>query len=86
MPEVSHPEPVPKFVCEVEAAALLNCVAANDFHEHKCLALMKKLRKCIQRERVVKFELEGAEEAAPVAPATVESSQPAETKAAPQDR
>jgi hypothetical protein len=48
---------VSKFVCEVEATALLNCIAAEDYVEHKCVSLMKKLRKCVQKERLVKFEL-----------------------------
>jgi hypothetical protein len=49
-PLMSTKEPpvVPKFTCETEAAALLNCVAGTEYVEHKCVALMKRLRKCIQ--------------------------------------
>jgi hypothetical protein len=81
MPE-SDPNLKPKFVCEVEAAALLNCVAASDYHEAKCVALMKKLRKCIQRERVVKFQLEGIEPPASTSATTqTEATQPPEPSA-----
>jgi hypothetical protein len=48
---------VASFVCAKEAADLLNCIAANEYVERKCLDRMKKLRKCTQRERVVSFNL-----------------------------
>lgn len=51
-----------RFVCDVEADALLNCVAAGDFDKAECVALMLKLRECIKRERVVRFELESGVE------------------------
>lgn len=48
---------IPRFVCAKEASDLLNCIAANEYVEHKCLDRMKKLRKCTQKERVVSFNL-----------------------------
>eukprot|EP01025_Chloroclados_australasicus_P018482 TRINITY_DN19721_c0_g1_i1.p2 TRINITY_DN19721_c0_g1~~TRINITY_DN19721_c0_g1_i1.p2 ORF type:complete len:130 (-),score=4.58 TRINITY_DN19721_c0_g1_i1:591-953(-) len=45
------------FVCEREASQLLNCLAASEYVEQKCISYMKKLRKCIVKERVVKFDL-----------------------------
>lgn len=47
----------PKFACEEEAALLLNCISADEYVEHKCVQYMKRLRKCVQRERIVNFEL-----------------------------
>lgn len=47
----------PKFACEGEAALLLNCISADEYIEHKCVQYMKRLRKCVQRERIVNFEL-----------------------------
>lgn len=52
-----EPTTVPRFVCAKEASALLNCIAANEYAEHKCLERMKQLRKCTQKERVVSFNL-----------------------------
>lgn len=47
----------PKFACEVEAAKLLNCIASSQYVEQKCVAYLKALRKCVQREGVVGFNL-----------------------------
>lgn len=47
----------PKFACEEEAALLLNCISADEYVEYKCVQYMKRLRKCVQRERIVNFEL-----------------------------
>jgi hypothetical protein len=56
-------EAQPKFACEEEAALLLNCIAAADYVEHKCVQYMKKLRKCVQKERIVNFDISPCEPA-----------------------
>jgi hypothetical protein len=46
-------EPVSKkqsnFVCALEAAELLNCVAAKDYQTERCVQLISKLRKCVEK-------------------------------------
>lgn len=37
------------FVCGEEAEALLNCIAAKNYNELKCIPLVKKLRACIEK-------------------------------------
>ena len=56
MPQQSE-EVVSKFACDKEAEALLNCVAETEYVEHKCIQRMKRLRKCVQAQRVVSFKL-----------------------------
>lgn len=56
MPE-SPDTPVARFACDKEAQALLNCVAEREYVEHKCIQHMKRLRKCVQAQRVVSFKL-----------------------------
>ena len=69
---------MPKFVCAKEASALLNCIAANEYAEHKCLERMKQLRRCTQKERVVSFNLlSDAEQVVPNAAEDVASTQQA---------
>lgn len=52
-----------KFACEEETALLLNCIAADEYIEHKCVQYMKKLRKCVQKERIVTFDISPCEPA-----------------------
>lgn len=47
----------PAFVCEIEASELLNCAASGSYNEARCLTLLKKFRKCVEKERVAKFTL-----------------------------
>lgn len=49
------------FACEVEAALLLNCIAADEYVEQKCVQYMKRLRKCTQQHRVVSFDISPCE-------------------------
>lgn len=60
----SDTAPVPKFACEKEASNLLNCIAGVEYVEQKCVTYMKRLRKCVQKERVVSFDLLPGEPAA----------------------
>lgn len=52
-----QPELKSAFVCQLEASELLNCVASDSFNEARCLTLLKKFRKCVEKERVAKFTL-----------------------------
>lgn len=51
----------PKFACEAEATLLLNCIAADEYVEQKCVQYMKRLRKCTQQERIVNFDISPCE-------------------------
>lgn len=45
------------FECGLEAQELLNCVANTPFNEAKCLPLLKKLRACVEKKKVIDFAL-----------------------------
>lgn len=63
-----QPAPVQQtFACETETALLLNCIAADEYVEQKCVQYMKRLRKCVQRERIATFDISPCE-AAPSVP------------------
>lgn len=50
-----------RFACQSEAALLLNCIAADEYIEQKCVQYMKRLRKCTQQERIVNFDISPCE-------------------------
>ncbi|GMH44939.1 hypothetical protein BSKO_12896 [Bryopsis sp. KO-2023] len=62
------------FACAKEAADLLNCVAAKNYNELKCVTLTKKLRECVKRKGVVSFSL--LPDKAPPPPPPDKSTQP----------
>jgi hypothetical protein len=64
----SNKAAVSKFTCQTEASDLLNCIAASDYVEQKCVTRMKRLRKCILKERVVSFDLLPDQSSTPPAP------------------
>lgn len=43
-------EPEIDFVCGLEAAALLNCVASKQYSDVKCKPLLQKLRSCCEKK------------------------------------
>jgi len=45
------------FVCAPEASALMNCAATTPYIEQRCLALLKRLRRCVEAQRVATFTL-----------------------------
>ncbi len=45
----SPPQQGPSSDCAIEAAKVLNCVAANTYSKEECIAALDALRACVQK-------------------------------------